>query len=63
SPFFKDFQKFDFYGDQPVRVSKIEMPAQRMPKEVFYLPALLLLALLIWVQRRRQTEPAFFGRF
>ncbi|HPE59786.1 MAG TPA: TRAP transporter permease [Thiolinea sp.] len=63
TPFFTTLQMFDFYGDQPVRVSKIEMPAERMPKEVFYLPALLLLALLIWAQRRRQTEPAFFGRF
>ncbi|MEO1110547.1 MAG: TRAP transporter permease [Pseudomonadota bacterium] len=37
---------------------ELEVPADRMPKEVFYVPAVLLV-LLVWaLQRRRQTEGA-----
>jgi len=50
---------FDFYGDQPVRVVTVEVPAERVAKEVFYIPALLLLALVIMLQRRRTDVPAF----
>ncbi|MEQ8814587.1 MAG: TRAP transporter permease [Thalassobaculum sp.] len=50
---------FDFYGDQPVRVVAIEVPTERIAKEVFYIPALLLLALVIMLQRRRTDVPAF----
>lgn len=34
-------------------VTGIEVENQRMPKEIFYIPAFLLLALVAWVQRRR----------
>jgi len=61
--FFQTLQMFDFYADPLVRVEKIQLPAERIAKEVFYLPALLLLAIVIWFQRRRQTKPAFFGNF
>ena len=61
--FFQTLQMFDFYADPLVRIEKVQLPAQRMPKEVFYLPALLLLAIVVWLQRRRQTKPAFFGKF
>jgi len=44
---------FDFYADEPVRVSEVEVSADRMPREVFYIPAVLLLALVVWSQRRR----------
>jgi TRAP transporter 4TM/12TM fusion protein len=57
TPFFTRFQMFDFYADQPVQVLRAEMPASRMPKEVFYIPALLLLGLVVWSQRRRQVVP------
>jgi hypothetical protein len=50
---------FDFYGDDPVHIAEIRVEAERMPKEVFYLPALLLLALVIVLQRRRTDVPAF----
>ncbi|MDF1793074.1 MAG: TRAP transporter permease [Thalassobaculaceae bacterium] len=50
---------FDFYGDDPVRISEIHVAAERMPKELFYLPALLLLGLVIVLQRRRTDVPAF----
>ena len=35
------------------KVTGIEQAADRVPREVFYLPAFLLLALIVWVQRRR----------
>ncbi len=42
------------------QVLRIEKPAERMPKEVFYLPALLLLALVAWIQlgRKRKMQTA-----
>lgn len=62
TPFFTTLQMFDFYADEPVKINKVELPADRMPKEVFYLPAMLLLAFVVWLQRRRQTQPAFWGK-
>lgn len=52
-------QQFDFYGDAPVTVSQVQIENDRMPKEVFYLPAILLLGFVILLQRRRQEKPAF----
>lgn len=59
TPFFYLAQDFDFYADQPVELRTVQVEAQRMPKEVFYIPALALLAVVLLVQRRRQTVPAF----
>jgi len=59
SPFAELFRDFDFYGDQPVRILKIESPAERMPKEVFYIPALLLLAGVVALQWRRKDKAPF----
>ena len=59
SKFEKDLKSFDFYGDNPVVVTSVQMPNDRPPKEVLYIPALLLLGLVILLQRRRQTQPAF----
>ena len=62
TPFFTTLQMFDFYADEPVKINKVELPADRIPKEVFYIPAFLLLAFVVWLQRRRQTQPAFWGK-
>lgn len=51
--------EYDFYGDSPVVISRVQIENDRMPKEVFFLPALLLLAGLVMIQRRRATQPAF----
>ena len=59
TPYFTKFQMFDFYGDQPVEIALAQLEASRLPKEVFYIPALLVLGLVIAMQRRRQTQPAF----
>ncbi|PCD77757.1 TRAP transporter permease [Pseudothioclava arenosa] len=59
TPYQEKLSGFDFYTDQRVEVVSLLSPAHRMPKQVFYLPALLLLALVVMMQRRRQTKPAF----
>ncbi len=51
--------KFDFYGEDPVMLASVQAPRHRMPKQLFYLPALALLAIVVLLQRRRQTKPAF----
>ncbi|MBX2881966.1 MAG: TRAP transporter permease [Granulosicoccus sp.] len=58
TPFFETIgTSFDFYGNDPVQIADIKLPADRIFKEVFYLPALLLLAFVLWMQnRRRQRE-------
>ncbi|MCY3876236.1 MAG: TRAP transporter permease [Rhodobacteraceae bacterium] len=54
TPFFEKIGTlFDYYGDDPVVVSNIRAEAERLPKEVFYLPALLLLGFVYLMQRRR----------
>ncbi|MGJ8533140.1 MAG: TRAP transporter permease [Alphaproteobacteria bacterium] len=50
---------FDFYGDDPVQIASVQRPADRWPQEIFYIPALLLFAVVVMLQRRRQTKPAF----
>ena len=53
-------KQFDFYGDKPVEIVKMQVPVQNRPaKEWFFIPALALLALVVLIQRRRATQPAF----
>ncbi len=56
TPFSRLGKEFDFYADTPVTISSVQLPAERMPKEVFYIPALLLLGLIIFLQRRRAGQ-------
>ena len=59
SPLASLFRDFDFYGNEPVQIARIDIPAERMPKEVFYIPALLLLSLIVGLQWRRKDKPPF----
>jgi len=59
TPYQEALANFDFYAADPVEIVNVLSPADRMPKQVFYIPALLLLALVVMLQRRRQTKPAF----
>ncbi|WP_343079128.1 TRAP transporter permease [Ostreiculturibacter nitratireducens] len=59
TPYQEKLSGFDFYLDERVEVVSLLTPAHRMPKQVFYIPALLLLGLVVVLQRRRQTKPAF----
>ena len=59
TPLFQELQGFDFYADRPVVLDAVLVEARgRWPKEIFYLPALLLLGLVWGLQRRRQTQEA-----
>jgi len=42
------------------QITSVEVPADRMPKEIFFIPALLLLGLVMFLQRRRRAaeQPA-----
>ncbi len=59
SPFQSALGDFDFYGREQVELVAVLRPAERMPEQLFYIPALLLLLGVILLQRRRQTQPAF----
>ncbi|GAB5374034.1 MAG: TRAP transporter permease [Acuticoccus sp.] len=59
TPFAYLGQDFDFYADQPVTLEHVQTRAERIPKEVFYIPAFILLGIVILFQKRRQTKPAF----
>ncbi len=50
---------YDFYGDTPVRLVTAQVENDRLPKELFFIPALLLLAGVVMIQRPRATQPAF----
>ena len=58
SPFENLGRIFDFYADDPVKFASIALPRDRMPKEVFYVPALLAILLVILLQRRRAAAAA-----
>ena len=53
SPFESLSRTFDFYADDPVEIAIVALPRDRVPKEVFYLPAILVIALVVLLQRRR----------
>jgi TRAP-type uncharacterized transport system fused permease subunit len=49
----RTLSNLDFYTDPPVQITAIEIAAERMPRQVMYIPALLLFALVVFTQRRR----------
>ncbi|MDF1871116.1 TRAP transporter permease [Vannielia sp.] len=56
SPIGDDLSSFDFYGDAPVAVTALKAPVHGLPKELIFIPALLLLGLIAFLQMRRK-EP------
>ncbi len=54
--FIKIGDLFDYYADAPVVIDHIKQPSERMPKELFYIPALIVLAGIILVQSRRRKH-------
>lgn len=46
---------FDFYGDEPVAITGVQAASDQMPKELIWIPALLLLALIAYLQNGRAT--------
>ncbi|MBW3097437.1 TRAP transporter permease [Pseudohoeflea coraliihabitans] len=60
TPYFEKMSDFDFYGDEPVTVATVQVTNQQPPKELIYIPALLLLGFIAWLQRgrARKEDPA-----
>ncbi len=50
---------YDFYGDAPAQIKAIEIENERMPKEIFFIPALLILLMIVAIQRPRATQAPF----
>jgi hypothetical protein len=59
SQFQEQLKNFDFYLDNRVEITEVMVAADRLPKQIFYLPAIFLFLIVIVLQRRRQTKPAF----
>jgi len=57
--FFDRMRRFDYYGDVAVRIDVVRVATVRMAKELFYIPALILLALVSMLQWRRAEVPPF----
>ncbi len=51
--------EYDYYGDASVVIAQAQVENERMPKEMFFIPALLLLAGIVLIQRPRARQPAF----
>ncbi len=47
---------FDFYGDDPVQIKSVQVSADQLPKELIFLPALMLLALVAFLQKGRARK-------
>ncbi len=56
SPFAETLQSFDFYADEPVQIARVQAPSDQMPKELVFIPALLFLALIAFLQRARMNR-------
>ncbi|WP_439150612.1 TRAP transporter permease [Sulfitobacter sp.] len=53
SPFSSSLGSFDFYGDEPVQIASVQAPTNQMPKELVFIPALILLMFIAFLQRAR----------
>nr|WP_319391717.1 TRAP transporter permease [uncultured Cohaesibacter sp.] len=53
TPFFETLGGFDFYADEPVQITHAEVKADQLPKDLIYIPGLLLLGLVYMLQRAR----------
>ena len=57
TPLFQELQGFDFYADRPVTLDAVYLEVRDRPRqEFFYIPALLLLGVVIFMQRQRQQK-------
>lgn len=60
TPYFNQLANdYDFYGDVPAKIATVAVENDRIAKEIFFLPAFLLLLLIVAIQRPRATQPPF----
>ena len=50
---------FDFYGEQPAQIVSIGIENQRFLKEIFFIPAFILLFIIMFIQRPRAKQSPF----
>jgi hypothetical protein len=50
---------YDFYGNTPAQIEAIAIENDRMAQEIFFIPALLLLLMIVAIQRPRATQRPF----
>ncbi|MFD3191433.1 TRAP transporter permease [Sedimentitalea sp. HM32M-2] len=51
-----EMESFDFYADDPVQVTAVRVPASQLPKELIFIPSLVLLGLIAFLQRARASR-------
>ena len=56
SPVSANLDSFDFYADDAVRIATIQAPSSQPPKELVFIPALILLGLIAFLQRGRAAR-------
>ncbi|WP_226779209.1 TRAP transporter permease [Oceaniglobus trochenteri] len=56
TPYSETMQGYDFYGDEMVTVTAVKAPANQLPKELLFIPALLLLIGVYMLQRGRAPK-------
>lgn len=56
SPIAEQMSSFDFYGDEPVEITAVQAPNAGLPKELVFIPALVLLGLIYLLQMRRARK-------
>lgn len=56
TPVADDLGIFDYYGDEPVRLASVSLPSDQLPKQLVYIPAMILLGLIAFLQRGRAAR-------
>ncbi|WP_458792510.1 TRAP transporter permease [Yoonia sp. MH D7] len=56
SPFAETLSGFDFYGDEPVQITTVRAPADQLPKELIFIPTLIFLMFIVFLQRSRMSR-------
>lgn len=56
TPVADDLDIFDYYGDEAVRLTSVSLPSSQPPKQLIYIPAMLLLGLIAFLQRGRAAR-------
>ena len=56
TPISDEMGSFDFYADDAVRLSEVKAPQSQLPKELIFIPALVLLGLIALLQRGRMSK-------
>ncbi|WP_170375449.1 TRAP transporter permease [Ruegeria atlantica] len=61
TPVADELDNFDYYAEDAVRLTSVSLPSSQPPKQLIYIPAMILLGLIAFLQRgraARQEVPA-----